>query len=521
MSKRIVFDEKARKKLKKGVGTLAKAVKVTLGPLGRNVIIDRDHDFPLMTKDGVTVANSIFLSDPIENIGVRMIKEVATRTDESAGDGTTTATVLAEAILNEGLKNVVAGADPLELKRGIDLATKKAVDHLRGQAIKVSSNDMIKQVASISANNDEEIGELMAEAFGKVGKNGVVTVEDSPNYETTVEVVNGMQFDRGILSELFATDPKSGIATMNNPYILICSGTINVIDKLLEIIEATKQSGRELVIIAKDITGTALSTLVMNKMHGVVKVCAIKAPGFGYNQKELLEDIAISVGATVVDDMNKIGPKVLGQCDSLVSSRNSTTIVGGYCTDNDLDQRIHELTQLVEVTNGKVDKEKLEQRLAKLDGGVGVVYVGAPSELEAKEKKDRVIDALHAVESAIEEGVVSGGGLALIKAASVVQGGLGLTVTGDKLLGLRIVCDALKIPLKTIVENAGEPGDVILAEIGKSGNTKGYDAKGRKFCNMIDAGIIDPTKVVRTALENASSVAGMILTTACVVVDDV
>lgn len=517
MSKKIVFDEKARKKLKYGVEALAGAVKVTLGPRGRNVIIDQEHDHPLMTKDGVTVANSIFLSDPIENIGVRMVKEVAVRTDSNAGDGTTTATVLAEAILKNGLKNVVAGANPLELKRGIDIAVIGVRENLKRQSIDVSSNDMIKQVASISANNDDEIGALMADAFGKVGKNGVVTVEDSPNYDTKVEVVNGMQFDRGIVSEFFATDPKTGIATMDNPYILIYSGNINVIDDYTDVLEACKKAGRQLVIIAKDISGTALSTLVMNKMHGTINVCAIKAPGFGNNQRELLEDIAISVGSIVVDNVKNIGPKVLGQCDSLVADRGSTTIVGGFCTDNALQKRVNELEELLKGAVG-VDKDKLNQRIAKLSGGVGVVYVGAPSELEAKEKKDRVIDALRAVQSALEEGVVAGGGLALIQSIPSKRVRIH---PNDVELGIDIVSNAMMEPLKIIAKNAGLPGDVILSEVLKSGFNEGYDAKSEKYVDMIKAGIIDPTKVTRCALENAASVSGMILTTACVVIDDV
>ncbi|MFT6935320.1 MAG: chaperonin GroEL [Maribacter sp.] len=523
MAKDIKFDIDARDGLKRGVDKLANAVKVTLGPKGRNVIISKSFGAPQVTKDGVTVAKEIELADALENMGAQMVKEVASKTNDLAGDGTTTATVLAQAIVKEGLKNVAAGANPMDLKRGIDKAVEAIVADLAKQSKKVGdSSEKIKQVASISANNDETIGELIAKAFGKVGKEGVITVEEAKGTDTYVDVVEGMQFDRGYLSPYFVTDSEKMVAQLENPYILLFDKKISSMKDLLPVLEPVAQSGKPLLIIAEDVDGEALATLVVNKLRGSLKIAAVKAPGFGDRRKAMLEDIAILTGGTVISEergfsLDNTTIEMLGTCEKVQIDKDNTTIVNGGGVAKDIKTRVNQIKSQIETTTSDYDKEKLQERLAKLAGGVAVLYVGAASEVEMKEKKDRVDDALHSTRAAVEEGIVAGGGVALVRAkASLVNVA---TENEDEATGLQIVARAIESPLRTIVENAGGEGSVVVSKILEGKGDFGYDAKSEKYVEMFKAGIIDPKKVTRVALENAASVAGMILTTECALTD--
>lgn len=523
MAKQIIFDIEARDGLKRGVDALANAVKVTLGPKGRNVVIGKSFGGPVITKDGVTVAKEIELEDPLENMGAQMVKEVASRTSDLAGDGTTTATVLAQAIVKEGLKNVAAGANPLDLKRGIDKAVIAIVEDLKKQSQEVGNNsDKIKQVASISANNDDTIGELIAQAFKKVGKDGVITVEEAKGTSTYVDIVEGMQFDRGYLSPYFVTNPEKMLVDLENPYILLFEKKITNLKDLLPILEPVAQSGKPLLIIAEDVEGEALATLVMNKLRGALKIAAVKAPGFGDRRKAMLEDIAILTGGTVISEergltLENTTIDLLGTAERITIDKDNTTIVNGAGNANDIKDRVAQIKAQIETTTSDYDKEKLQERLAKLAGGVAVLYVGAASEVEMKEKKDRVDDALHATRAAVEEGIVAGGGVALVRTKEVLKS---LTTENlDELTGIRILDRAIEEPLRQIVENAGGEGSVVVAKVIEGKGDFGYNAKTGEYTKMLKAGIIDPTKVTRIALENAASVAGMILTTACTLVD--
>jgi len=523
MAKDIKFDIDARDGLKRGVDALANAVKVTLGPKGRNVIISKSFGAPQVTKDGVTVAKEIELEDAHENMGAQMVKEVASKTNDLAGDGTTTATVLAQAIVKEGLKNVAAGANPMDLKRGIDKAVVAIVEELEKQAKKVgNSTDKIKQVASISANNDDTIGDLIATAFGKVGKEGVITVEEAKGTDTYVDVVEGMQFDRGYLSPYFVTDADKMIADLENPYILLIDKKISNLQEILPILEPVAQSGRPLLIVAEDVEGQALATLVVNKLRGGLKIAAVKAPGFGDRRKAMLEDIAILSGGTVISEergftLENATLDMLGTAETVTIDKDNTTIVNGAGKPADIKARVNQIKSQIDTTTSDYDKEKLQERLAKLAGGVAVLYVGAASEVEMKEKKDRVDDALHATRAAVEEGIVAGGGVALVRAKKVLEK---LTTENlDETTGVQIVNKAIEAPLRTIVENAGGEGSVVINKVMEGKKDFGYDAKNDKYVDMLQAGIIDPKKVTRIALENAASVAGMILTTECALVD--
>lgn len=523
MAKDIKFDIDARDGLKRGVDALANAVKVTLGPKGRNVIISKSFGAPNITKDGVTVAKEIELADPLENMGAQMVKEVASKTNDLAGDGTTTATVLAQAIVKEGLKNVAAGANPMDLKRGIDKAVEAIVEDLAKQTKKVGdSSEKIKQVAAISSNNDETIGDLIAQAFGKVGKEGVITVEEAKGTDTYVDVVEGMQFDRGYLSPYFVTDSEKMTADLENPYILLYDKKISSMKDLLPVLEPVAQSGKPLLIIAEDVDGEALATLVVNKLRGSLKIAAVKAPGFGDRRKAMLEDIAILTGGTVIAEergftMENATLDMLGTCEKITIDKDNTTIVNGSGVPKTIKTRVNQIKSQIETTTSDYDKEKLQERLAKLAGGVAVLYVGAASEVEMKEKKDRVDDALHATRAAVEEGIVAGGGVALVRAKSVLA--KIKTENADEETGVQIVARAIESPLRTIVENAGGEGSVVVAKVLEGKGDFGYDAKSEKYVEMIKAGIIDPKKVTRIALENAASVAGMILTTECALTD--
>jgi len=523
MAKDIKFDIEARDGLKRGVDALANAVKVTLGPKGRNVIISRSFGAPQVTKDGVTVAKEIELENELENMGAQMVKEVASKTNDLAGDGTTTATVLAQAIVKEGLKNVAAGANPMDLKRGIDKAVEAITKDLEKQAKKVgNSSEMIKQVAAISANNDDTIGDLIAKAFGKVGKEGVITVEEAKGMETYVDVVEGMQFDRGYLSPYFVTDADKMIADMENPYILLFDKKISNLQEILPILEPVAQSGRPLLIIAEDVDGQALATLVVNKLRGGLKIAAVKAPGFGDRRKAMLEDIAILTGGTVISEergfsLENADLSMLGTAETVTVDKDNTTIVNGAGKATDIKARVNQIKAQIETTTSDYDKEKLQERLAKLAGGVAVLYVGAASEVEMKEKKDRVDDALHATRAAVEEGIVAGGGVALVRAKSLLE--KITTENLDEVTGIQIVARAIEAPLRTIVENAGGEGSVVVAKVMEGKKDFGFDAKTETYVDMLKAGIIDPKKVTRIALENAASVAGMILTTECALVD--
>jgi chaperonin GroEL len=523
MAKDIKFDIEARDGLKRGVDALANAVKVTLGPKGRNVIIGKSFGAPQVTKDGVSVAKEVELEDELENMGAQMVKEVASKTNDLAGDGTTTATVLAQAIVKEGLKNVAAGANPMDLKRGIDKAVTAITTDLEKQAKKVgSSSEKIEQVASISANNDSTIGELIATAFGKVGKEGVITVEEAKGTDTYVDVVEGMQFDRGYLSPYFVTDADKMIADLENPYILLFDKKIANLQEILPILEPVAQSGRPLLIIAEDVEGQALATLVVNKLRGGLKIAAVKAPGFGDRRKAMLEDIAILTGGTVISEergfsLENATLDLLGTAETVTIDKDNTTIVNGNGDASNIKARVNQIKAQIETTTSDYDKEKLQERLAKLAGGVAVLYVGAASEVEMKEKKDRVDDALHATRAAVEEGIVAGGGVALVRAKKTLEK---LTTNNlDEVTGIQIVARAIEAPLRTIVENAGGEGSVVINKVLEGKKDFGYDAKNDEYVDMLKTGIIDPKKVTRVALENAASVAGMILTTECALVD--
>ncbi len=523
MAKEIKFDIEARDGLKRGVDALANAVKVTLGPKGRNVVIAKSFGGPTITKDGVSVAKEIELEDPIENMGAQMVKEVASKTNDEAGDGTTTATVLAQAIVKEGLKNVAAGANPMDLKRGIDKAVSSIVANLKGQSQEVgSSSEKIEQVASISANNDYSIGKLIAEAMGKVGKEGVITVEEAKGTETHVDVVEGMQFDRGYLSPYFVTNPDKMEADLETPYILLYDKKISTMKELMPILEPIAQTGKPLLIIAEDIDGEALSTLVVNKIRGSLKIAAVKAPGFGDRRKAMLEDIATLSGGTVVSEergftLENTTIDMLGSAEKIVIDKDNTTVVNGNGNEEQIKTRVNQIKSQIESTTSDYDKEKLQERLAKLAGGVAVLYIGAASEIEMKEKKDRVDDALHATRAAVEEGIVAGGGVALVRA----QGSLANidTDNDDEATGVAIIYRAIEEPLRQIVSNAGGEGSVVVNKISEGEGDFGFNAKTEEYVNMLEAGIIDPTKVTRIALENAASVSGMILTTEATISD--
>ena len=523
MAKQIFFDIEARNKMKRGVDTLANAVKVTLGPKGRNVVIDKKFGAPSVTKDGVTVAKEIELEDPIENMGAQMVKEVASKTADIAGDGTTTATVLAQSIISEGLKNVAAGANPMDLKRGIDKAVIEIVNHLKKQSQSVGdNNEKIEQVASISANNDASIGKLIAEAMTKVGKEGVITVEEAKGTDTTVDVVEGMQFDRGYISPYFVTNSEKMEVELQNPYILIYDKKISAMKDILHILEKVAQSSRPLLIIAEDLEGEALATLVVNKLRGTLKVAAVKAPGFGDRRKEMLQDIAVLTKGTVISEeqgykLENADLTYLGQAASVNIDKDNTTIVGGAGEKETITARVNQIKAQIETTTSDYDKEKLQERLAKLSGGVAVLYVGAATEVEMKEKKDRVDDALHATRAAVEEGIVPGGGVAYIRAIEALEGMKGLNE--DETTGIQIVRRAVEEPLRQIVVNSGIEGSIVVQKIKEGKDDFGFNARTEVYENMFAAGVIDPTKVSRIALENAASIAGMLLTTECVISD--
>jgi chaperonin GroEL len=524
MAKMIFFDIDARNKMKKGVDTLANAVKVTLGPKGRNVVIEKKFGAPQVTKDGVTVAKEIELDDPIENMGAQMVKEVASKTADIAGDGTTTATVLAQSIISEGLKMVAAGANPMDLKRGIDKAVSIVVASLKTQSQTVGNDaKKIQQVATISANNDETIGKLIAEAFGKVGKEGVITVEEAKGTDTTVDIVEGMQFDRGYISPYFVTNSEKMQAELQNPYILIYDKKISAMKDILHILEKVAQSGRPLVIIAEDLDGEALATLVVNKLRGTIKVAAVKAPGFGDRRKEMLTDIAILTGGIAVSEeqgknLEGVDLTFLGQASSITIDKDNTTIVGGKGAKKDILARVNQIKAQVENTTSDYDKEKLQERLAKLAGGVAVLYVGAATEVEMKEKKDRVDDALHATRAAVEEGIVPGGGVAYIRAIADLEPKVKGQIA-DEQTGMAIVRHALEAPVRTLTSNAGIDGSIVIQKIKEGKGDFGFNARTEVYENLFKAGVIDPTKVSRVALENAASIAGMLLTTECVIAD--
>ncbi|ASE62750.1 chaperonin GroEL [Chryseobacterium indologenes] len=523
MAKEIKFDIESRDALKRGVDALANAVKVTLGPKGRNVVIEKSFGAPHVTKDGVSVAKEIELEDRVENMGAQMVKEVASKTNDIAGDGTTTATVLAQAIVREGLKNVAAGANPMDLKRGIDKAVTAVVENLKTQSQAVGdSTDKVKQVASVSANNDETIGALIAEAFGKVGKEGVITVEEAKGIDTTVDVVEGMQFDRGYQSPYFVTNPEKMLAELENPYILLVEKKISSMKELLPVLEPIAQGGKSLLIISEEVEGEALATLVVNKLRGSLKIAAVKAPGFGDRRKAMLEDIAILTGGQVISEeqgftMENISLDMLGTAEKVTIDKDNTTVVNGGGDEAKIKGRVAQIKAQMETTTSDYDREKLQERLAKLAGGVAVLYVGAASEVEMKEKKDRVDDALHATRAAVEEGIVAGGGVALVRAISALDNLSGSNA--DETTGIKIVKRAIEEPLRQIVANAGGEGSVIVAKVAEGNGDFGYNAKTDEYVQMLEAGIIDPTKVTRVALENAASVSGMLLTTECVITE--
>ena len=523
MAKDIIFDIESRDGLKRGVDALANAVKVTLGPKGRNVVIGKAFGGPQITKDGVTVAKEIELEDALENMGAQMVKEAASKTNDLAGDGTTTATVLAQAIVKEGLKNVAAGANPLDLKHGIDKAVESIIEDLKNQSQVVGNKlDKIKQVASISANNDESVGELIAEAFDKVGKEGVITVEEAKGTDTHVDIVEGMQFDRGYLSPYFVTNSDKMTTDLESPYILLYDKKISTMKDLLPVLEPVAQSGKPLLIIAEDIDGEALATLVVNKLRGSLKIAAVKAPGFGDRRKAMLEDIAILTGGTVVSEergftLENATMDMLGSAERVTIDKDNTTVVNGAGDPDTIKARVSQIKSQIETTTSDYDKEKLQERLAKLAGGVAVLYVGAASEVEMKEKKDRVDDALHATRAAVEEGIIAGGGVAFVRAKKVLE--KVKFANQDEKTGVAIVARAIEEPLRQIAENAGNEGSVVVSKVLEGKDDFGFNAKTEEYVNMHKAGIIDPTKVTRIALENAASVAGMILTTECALVD--
>ena len=523
MAKQIVFNNDAREQLRKGVDQLANAVKVTLGPKGRNVVIDKKFGAPQVTKDGVTVAKEIELEDGIQNMGAQMVKEVASKTNDQAGDGTTTATVLAQAIVNTGLKNVTAGANPMDLKRGIDKAVAEIVKSIKEQAQEVGGDiKKIRQVATISANNDSAIGDIIAEAMEKVTKDGVITIENAKGIDTTVKVVEGMQFDRGYISPYFVTDTEKMECSYDNPYILIYDKKISTMKDLLPVLEKVVNTGRPLLIIAEDVESEALATLVVNRLRGSLKIAAVKAPGFGDRRKEMLEDIAILTGGTVISEekgykLEDADLSMLGQSEKISIDKDNTTIVSGKGNSDAIKARVGQIKAQIEKTTSDYDREKLQERLAKLAGGVAVIYVGAASEVEMKEKKDRFDDALHATRAAVEEGIIPGGGTALIRAAQKLEGVK--PENEDEKLGIEIIRRAVEEPLRMIVENAGLEGSVVVNEVKNGKGDYGYNARAEKYENLFQSGVIDPAKVTRVALENAASIAGMFLTTECVLCD--
>ena len=520
MAKDIIFNIKAREALKKGVDELSNAVKVTLGPSGRNVIIDKSYGSPVITKDGVTVAKEVELSNPAENMGAQMVKEVASKTSELAGDGTTTATVLAQAIFTTGLKNVTAGANPMDLKRGIDKAVAEVISSLKKQTKKIGDSlEKIEQVASVSANNDTFIGKMIAEAMTKVKKEGVITIEEAKGIETTVKVVEGMQFDRGYISPYFITDTEKMEVVFENPYVLIYDKKISIMKDLLPLLEKVVQTSRPLIIISEDVEGEALATLVVNKIRGSLKVAAIKAPGFGDRRKEMLEDIAVLTGGMVISEekgykLEDATLQYLGEAEKITIDKDNTTIVSGKGKKSDIEGRVNQIKAQIGTTTSDYDKEKLQERLAKLAGGVAVIYVGAASEVEMKEKKDRFDDALHATRAAIEEGIIPGGGVGYIRAIAAIEKMKG--DNDDETTGIAIVKRALEEPLRQIVENAGLDGAVVAQKVKEGKDDFGYNVRTEKYENLFKSGVIDPTKVARVALENAASIAGMLLTTECV-----
>ena len=523
MAKEIFFDTESRENLKKGVDTLANAVKVTLGPKGRNVILDKKFGAPNVTKDGVSVAKEIELKEPIENMGAQLVKEVASKTADDAGDGTTTATVLAQAIFANGIKNVAAGANPMDLKRGIDKAVVNVVENLKSQSKVIKDTNEISQVATVSANNDSEIGDMIANAMEKVGKDGVITVEEAKGTETEVKTVEGMQFDRGYLSPYFVTNSEKMEAELEDPYILIYDKKISNMKELLPILEAVSQSGKPLMIIAEDIEGEALATIVVNKIRGSLKVAAVKAPGFGDRRKAMLEDIAILTGGTVISEergykLESATIDYLGNAEKINIDKDNTTIVSGNGKKADINARVNQIKQQIDNTTSEYDKEKLQERLAKLSGGVAILYVGAATEVEMKEKKDRVDDALHATRAAVQEGIVAGGGIAFIRSLKSLDK-LSLD-NEDQNTGVAIIKSALEAPIRTIVENSGEEGSVIIQKVKEGKGDYGYNASSGKYESMFNAGIIDPTKVTRLSLENAASISSLLITTKCVVVDE-
>ena len=523
MAKEILFNLEARDHLKKGVDELANAVKVTLGPKGRNVIIEKKFGAPHITKDGVTVAKEIELSDAFQNTGAQLVKEVASKTGDDAGDGTTTATVLAQSIVAEGLKNVTAGANPMDLKRGIDKAVAKVVESIKSQSEKVGDNyDKIEQVATVSANNDPTIGKLIADAMRKVSKDGVITIEEAKGTDTTIGVVEGMQFDRGYLSAYFVTNTEKMECEMEKPYILIYDKKISNLKDMLPILEPAVQTGRPLLIIAEDVDSEALTTLVVNRLRSQLKICAVKAPGFGDRRKEMLEDIAVLTGGLVISEekglkLEQATLEMLGTCDKITVSKDNTTIVNGAGTKENIETRINQIKAQIKTTTSDYDKEKLQERLAKLSGGVAVLYVGAASEVEMKEKKDRVDDALCATRAAIEEGIVPGGGVTYIRAIDALEGFKG--DNADETTGVEIIKRAIEEPLRQIVANAGKEGAVVVQKVREGKGDFGYNARTDVYENMHAAGVVDPAKVTRVALENAASIAGMFLTTECVIVE--
>ena len=523
MAKDIFFNTDARDSIKKGVDILAEAVKVTLGPKGRNVILDKKFGAPTVTKDGVSVAKEIELKEPIENMGAQLVKEVASKTADDAGDGTTTATVLTQAIFGHGIKNVAAGANPMDLKRGVDKAVVAVVENLRKQSKGIKTSEEIAQVASVSANNDQEIGKMIADAMDKVGKDGVITVEEAKGTETDVKIVEGMQFDRGYLSPYFVTNTDKMEAELEDPYILIYDKKVSNMKELLPILEATAQTGKPLLIIAEDVEGEALATLVVNKIRGSLKIAAVKAPGFGDRRKAMLEDIAVLTGGTVISEergykLENATLDYLGTAEKINIDKDNTTIVNGAGKKTDITAKVNQVKQQIENTTSDYDKEKLQERLAKLSGGVAILYIGAATEVEMKEKKDRVDDALHATRAAVQEGIVAGGGVALIRAMKALDE---LTLENeDQNTGVTIVKNAIQSPLRTIVENAGGEASVVVNEVLAGKADYGFNAANGEYVNMFKEGIIDPTKVTRLALENASSIASLLLTTECVVTEE-
>ncbi len=523
MAKTIHFEAEAREKLRKGVDTLANAVKVTLGPKGRNVVLDKKFGAPTVTKDGVSVAREIELKDPVENMGAQLVKEVASKTADSAGDGTTTATVLAQAIFTSGIKSVAAGANPMDLKRGVDKAVIAVVENLRKQSKTIDSSSEIAQVATISANNDKEIGQMIADAMDKVGKDGVITVEEAKGTETEVKTVEGMQFDRGYQSPYFVTNPDKMEADLESPYILIYDKKIGSMKDMLPVLEQVAQTGKPLVIISEEVEGEALATLVVNKIRGALKVAAVKAPGFGDRRKAMLEDIAVLTGGTVISEergykLENATLDMLGRAEKMTIDKDNTTIINGAGVDAEIKSRIGQIKAQIESTTSDYDREKLQERLAKLAGGVAILYIGAATETEMKEKKDRVDDALHATRAAVEEGVVPGGGVALVRAIQSIEGLEG--DNEDQNIGINIIKIALESPLRTIVANAGGEGSVVVQKVRDGKGDFGYNARDDKYENLSAAGVIDPTKVTRLALENAASIASLLLTTECVVADE-